>query len=306
MNNITRKAYAKINLGLDVLGRRPDGYHEVKMVMQTIGLYDELTFEKIPPNNTSTPITIETNSTQIPTDENNIIYRAAIAIIERFNLNSHIKINLTKNIPVAAGMAGGSTNAAAVFHGLNDLFKLNMTINEMCEMGVKIGADVPFCILSGTALAEGIGEKLTPLPPLPPCHILITKPDIPISTKWVYENLTINTIKHHPDIDGMITALHNQDLIGITSRMQNVLETVTIKKHPIINELKEKILALGAQKTLMSGSGPTIFAIFTTKTKAQTAHNKLKKDYETHLTTGTPMSVGSVISKSRPLRNVVT
>jgi len=302
MNNITRKAYAKINLALDVLSRRPDGYHEVKMIMQTIGLYDELTFKKIPQPNTSPPIIIETNSTQIPTDETNIIYRAATAIMERFNLNTSIKINLTKNIPVAAGMAGGSTNAAAVFHGLNDLLNLNMTTNEMCEMGVKIGADVPFCILSGTALAEGIGEKLPPLPSLPPCHILIANPNISVSTKWVYENLNANALVNHPDIDGIITALHYQDLDGITSRMENVLETVTIKKHPIIKELKTQILTLGAKNTLMSGSGPTVFGIYTNESKAQNAYNKLKNDFETHLT----MSVESVISKSRPLRNVVT
>ncbi|MCL2717711.1 MAG: 4-(cytidine 5'-diphospho)-2-C-methyl-D-erythritol kinase [Lachnospiraceae bacterium] len=284
MQSITCKAYAKINLALDVLGRRPDGYHEVKMVMQTIGLYDELIFEKIAFTDDSGPIKIETSSSAIPTDENNLVYRAAAAIFARYKPDCGIKITLTKNIPVAAGMAGGSTDAAAVFHGLNALFGLKMTVNEMCEMGVKIGADVPYCIIGGIALAEGIGEELTPLPPPPPCQILIVKPDISVSTKWVYENLKVNELEFHPDINGMIAAIHHQDLDGIIKKMGNVLETVTIEKYPVIKEIKNKLLAFGAENALMSGSGPTVFAIFRNEAKAQAAYIEMRDEYEVYLT----------------------
>ena len=286
MKTITRKAYAKINLGLDVIGRRPDGYHEVKMVMQSIGLYDELIFEKIPLSGDSPQIKIETDSTVIPVDESNIIYRAAAAIIGRYEPDSGVKIKLTKNIPVAAGMAGGSTDAAAVFHGLNALFELDMSISEMCAMGVKIGADVPYCIIGGTALAQGIGEKLTLLKPLPPCHILIVKPDISVSTKWVYDNLDAPKLERHPDIDGMVAAIDNEDLDAVTLRMENVLETVTINEYPIIKEIKIKILALGAENALMSGSGPTVFGIFDEEEKAISAYDKLKNEYEAYLVKG--------------------
>ncbi|MCL2050325.1 MAG: 4-(cytidine 5'-diphospho)-2-C-methyl-D-erythritol kinase [Lachnospiraceae bacterium] len=284
MKAIKRRAYAKINLALDVLGRRPDGYHEVKMVMQTIGIYDELIFEKIAANNDLPLIEIKTDSALVPADENNLVYRAALMIFERYKITSRIKITLTKNIPVAAGMAGGSSNAAAVFHGLNELFGLKMTVPEMCGLGVKIGADVPYCIVGGTALASGIGEKLTPLPAPPPLKILVITPAISVSTKWVYENLKLNEINSHPDIESMVTAIHNGDLEGITARMGNVLETVTARKYPQINEIKEKLSALGAKNTLMSGSGPTVFAIFTDETKAEIAYAKMKNHYEAYLT----------------------
>lgn len=283
MNRITRKAYAKINLGLDVLKRRPDGYHEVKMIMQTINLYDELIFEK----NSSVacpPITIICDSGAVPVGEENIIYRAATRIYERYRLKQAVTITLKKVIPVAAGMAGGSADAAAVFHGLNDLFDLGISIPEMCKMATEIGADIPFCIISGTAFSEGIGEKLTPLPPAPPCGILIAKPDIHVSTQWVYENLCVNDIARHPDIDGMVTAIHKQDLTGIITRMENVLETVTIGKYPRIDEIKVKMLSHGAESALMSGSGPTVFGIFTNEKKAQAAYHKMKEEYEAYLT----------------------
>ncbi len=273
MEQVVRKAYAKINLGLDVIRRRPDGYHEVKMIMQTVNLYDELLFKK----ETEPGIRIVTECAEIPTDQNNLIYKAAAAVMERYPQPVGVTITLKKQIPIAAGMAGGSTDGAAVFHGLNELFELSMTVEEMCEMGVKIGADVPYCIIGGTALSEGIGEKLTPLPVPPECYVLIVKPAISVSTKFVYENLHADKLKYHPDIEGMVKALWEKDLSGITERMENVLETVTIKEYPVIREIKVQMLALGAENALMSGSGPTVFGIFAEKEQAKQAYGKLKQ-----------------------------
>jgi len=286
MNKVIRKAYAKINLALDVIARRSDGYHEVKMIMQNINLYDELTFEKKTINTGTPQIQIITDSSEIPVDEHNLVYKAAKAIIERYSIPQNIGISvlLNKKIPVAAGMAGGSSDAAAVFHGVNELMDLGIPITTMCEMGKKIGADIPFCIIGGTAKAEGIGEKLTVLPPMPSCHILIIKPDISVSTKWVYENLNLRGIENHPDADGMIAAIENNDLDGITSRMANLLEAVTIKKYPVINEIKSNIMAFGAENALMSGSGPSVFGIFKNKEKALSAFSEMKNKYEIYLT----------------------
>ena len=284
MKEIVRRAYAKINLGLDVIGRRPDGYHEVKMVMQTIGLYDELVFKK----EAEPGIRLITGCADVPADENNLIYKAASLIIQRYCPKAGVSITLDKRIPIAAGMAGGSTDGAAVFHGLNELFDLGMTLTEMCELGVKIGADVPYCIMGGTALSEGIGEKLTALPVPPECFVLVVKPDISVSTKFVYENLHADRLRFHPDIDGMVAAIREQDLGGITGRMENVLETVTIKEYPVIREIKIQMMALGAENALMSGSGPTVFGIFAEKEAAEQAYGKIKqlrRETEIFLTT---------------------
>lgn len=273
MEEIVRKAYAKINLGLDVISRRTDGYHEVKMVMQTVNLYDEILLRR----DTQPGIRISTDCAGVPVDQNNLIYKAAAAVLERYPQSAGVRINLKKQIPIAAGMAGGSTDAAAVFHGLKDLFELEMPITEMCEMGVKIGADVPYSIMGGTALSEGIGEKLTPLPAPPDCRVLIVKPDISVSTKFVYENLHADRLKYHPDIDGMVQAIREKNLTGITERMENVLETVTIQEYPVIREIKIQMLALGAENALMSGSGPTVFGIFADGGKAEEAYHRLRQ-----------------------------
>ena len=206
MEKTERRAYAKINLGLDVLRRRENGYHDVKMVMQTVGIYDELTFEKIKEG-----IIVTTDKEELPTDKGNLIYRAAELLTEKYQIQEGIRISLKKNIPIAAGMAGGSTDAAAVFHGMNTLFNLHMDEKTMREEGVKIGADVPYCIMGGTALSEGIGEVLTALPAPPKAVLCIAKPDINVSTKFVYENLHIETVKDHPDIDGMVQAIREGD-----------------------------------------------------------------------------------------------
>lgn len=271
MEQVKRKAYGKINLGLDVLRRRPDGYHDVKMIMQMVSVYDELTFEKVQENG----IKIVTDKAELPLDENNLIYKAAKLILERLNSSQGLYITLKKNIPIAAGMAGGSTDAAATLLGLNELLEGNISMEELLSMGVKIGADVPYCILQGTALSEGIGEVLTPLPAPPACALLIGKPDISVSTKYVYENLHLDTLKSHPDIDGMREAIEKQDLEGITSRMENVLETVTVEKYPVIGQIKQVMMEAGAINALMSGSGPTVFGVFAHMEQAEEAKEAL-------------------------------
>lgn len=264
MDQIIRKAYAKINLGLDVIRRRPDGYHEVKMIMQTVGIYDVLTFRK-----SKGGISISLDKEELPAGRENLIYKAADLIMKEYGIREGVSVFLEKNIPIAAGMAGGSTDAAAVFHGMNELFDLSMNLEDMKKLGVKIGADVPYCILGGTALAEGIGEILTPLPAPPAAYLLIAKPDINVSTKFVYENLHADTLKYHPDIDGMAAALKQGELKGVTDRMGNVLETVTVREYPVISRIKEEMQKGGAENSLMSGSGPTVFGIYKEKERAE-------------------------------------
>lgn len=272
MDIVRRKAYAKINLGLDVIRRREDGYHEVKMIMQNIGIHDELTFRK-----QAEGITLKIDRVDLPTDGNNLIYKTAKLIKEEYGITEGVRIDLKKRIPVAAGLAGGSTDAAAVFWGMNELFGLGMTQEKMCELGVRIGADVPYCIMGGTAIAEGIGEKLTPLPDAPNAVVLIAKPDINVSTKDVYQNLNVPELKVHPDIDGMTKAIIRHDLDGVIERMDNVLENVTVRMHPVIDEIKAFMRANGAARAMMSGSGPTVFGIYTDQAKAADAYMKLKE-----------------------------
>ena len=267
------KAYAKINLGLDVVRRLENGYHEVKMVMQTVGIYDVLDFQR-----TDGGIVITTDSGELPTDENNLIYKAAKLMMEKYHINEGVKIHLEKHIPIAAGMAGGSTDAAAALKGMNRLFDLGCSLKDLMELGVKIGADVPYCVMGGTALAEGIGEKLTPLAPAPDCYVLVAKPDINVSTKYVYEHLDAQEISRHPDIDGMVEAIAEESLQGILDRMENVLETVTVKAYPVIQTIKDRMKELGAINSLMSGSGPTVFGIFVEKDMARRAYDKLEEE----------------------------
>lgn len=273
MNEYKTKAYAKINLGLDVIGRLENGYHEVKMVMQTVGIYDELSFERA-----EAGIVITTDSGELPTDENNLIYKAAKLMMETYGITEGVRIHLQKNIPIAAGMAGGSTDAAATMKGISKLFELNRPLKELRDLGVKIGADVPYCIMGGTALAEGIGERLTPLPAAPDCYLLVAKPDINVSTKYVYEHLDAEGVAEHPDIDGMVKAIEDGNLQGIIERMGNVLETVTVKAHPIIDTIKTRMKELGASEAMMSGSGPTVFGIFLEEAKARAAYEQLKQE----------------------------
>ena len=274
MDTLTRKAYAKINLGLDVLRRREDGYHEVKMIMQTVDIYDVLTFVKAPAD----VFRLSVDSAQIPDDDNNLVLKAARLLFATAGIDAGVEVTLPKNIPVAAGMAGGSTDAAATLIGLNALYDLRFTTEQLQEIGVKLGADIPYCIMGGTALSQGIGEILRPLPAPPRAHLVIAKPDLMISTKYVYENLHANSLKVHPNIDGMIEALSNQDLIKMCSLMGNVLETVTEKENPIITQIKDLMKEQGATGALMSGSGPTVFSIFTEEEKARSCFQKIQEE----------------------------
>ncbi len=273
-NHLKLKAYGKINLALDVLRKREDGYHEVRMIMQTVGIYDQVDLlRKREPG-----ITVETNLTYLPVNENNLAYRAAQLLMEEFSVKQGLHIQLRKFLPVAAGMAGGSSDAAAVMFGVNKMFQLGLSTEALMERGVKIGADVPYCIMRGTALSEGIGEKLTPLPPMPQCHVVIAKPGISVSTRYVYENLHANELKpeQHPDIDGMTAAIQAQDLPQVADKLGNVLELVTAERYPVIQEIKEVMKMGGALNALMSGSGPTVFGLFTDPDAAQRVYEELR------------------------------
>ena len=273
MDKIVTKAYAKINLGLDVLRRRPDGYHEVKMVMQTVDLYDVLLLSK----KVEETITISTQREEIPVNEDNLIYKAIKLMKDQYGFEGGVHVELVKNIPIAAGMAGGSTDAAAAMRAVNELFELNRPVEELEKHAVKIGADVPYCIQGGTVLSEGIGEVLTKLPNAPQCILLIAKPDIMVSTKYVYENLNLPELKKHPDIDAMVEAIREGDAGKMLEPMDNVLATVTEEKYEIIKEIKQTMKRNGAIKAMMSGSGPTVFGIFETMVQAATAFDAIKE-----------------------------
>lgn len=275
MNQMRLKALAKINLGLDVLRRKEDGYHEVKMIMQTIHLHDQIHLRKIE----EPEIRVRTNLYYLPNNENNLAYKAAKLLMDEFHLPGGVAIHLKKVIPVAAGMAGGSSDAAAVLFGMNKMFGLKLSLEELKERGVKLGADVPYCIMRGTALAEGIGEKLTKLPAMPKCYILIAKPPISVSTKFVYENLHANDLKpeEHPPVDVQVEALKEGNLEKLVENMGNVLEKVTVPEYPVIEEIKKMMTDCGAMGAMMSGSGPTVFGIFKSSAQAKLAYETIKK-----------------------------
>ena len=267
------QAFAKINLGLDVLGKREDGYHEVRMIMQTIRMYDQLDMRK----SVEPGIHLTTNKKYIPVDENNLVWRAAKLMMDTCGIIEGVSIHLHKVIPVAAGMAGGSSDAAATLVGMNRLFHCGLSKEKLMELGVQIGADVPYCVLRGTALAEGIGEKLTRITPVPDCFVLIGKPGINVSTKAAYESLQLDKITTHPDIDGMIKDIECGNLLAMTEKMGNVFEPGIIGKYPVIGEIKELMEAHGALKAMMSGSGPTVFGIFDDRKKMEAAAAALRE-----------------------------
>lgn len=268
------KAYGKINLGLDVVRKREDGYHEVRMIMQTVGVHDTIRMET-----GGQGLSVETNLPYVPNGEGNLAFRAAKLLMDEFGIRDGLKIQIRKVIPVAAGMAGGSTDAAAVLIGVNRLFGLGLTKRELMERGVKLGADVPYCIMRGTALSEGIGEILTPLPPMPQCSVVLAKPQIGVSTKAVYGKLRANELRpeEHPDIDGMVSAIKKGDLDGVIARLGNVLEGVTAPEHPEIGRIEDIMRRNGADGVLMSGSGPTVFGLFKDRAAAEQAAGALKQ-----------------------------
>ena len=274
-NDISLKALAKINLGLDVVRRREDGYHEVRMIMQTIHLYDRLDIKRTKESG----IQIQTNLSFLPVNENNLIYKAAKLLMDEFSITDGVSVKLDKRIPVAAGMAGGSTDAAAMLFGMNRLFSLGLTKRQLMERGVQIGADVPYCIMRGTALAEGIGEELSPLAPMVKCPVLIAKPSISVSTKFVYQNLKLDDTTIHPDIDLLIDDIRAKNLYDIAAHMGNVLETVTIPNYPVIYEIKKHMLSHGAVGAMMSGSGPTVFGLFDDEDTAKKAYKAMRSSH---------------------------
>lgn len=272
MDSINMKAYAKINLGLDVLRRLDNGYHEVKMVMQNIDIFDKVNMKK----NKTRKINLKTNLDFLPTGPDNLVYKAAKLLMDEFHTGG-VDIDLYKFIPVAAGMAGGSTDAAAVLRGMNELYNLGLTREELMERGATIGADIPYCILGGTALAEGIGEKLVKLKPCPECYIVVGKPGISVSTKYVFEHLVLDDTITHPDIDGIMEGIAQDDITAVAGRLSNVLESVTVKAYPVIEQIKQDMIKMGALNSLMSGSGPSVFGIFTDKRKAEDCKEYLRK-----------------------------
>lgn len=271
MDEITLKALAKINLGLDVTGKREDCYHEVRMVMQTIHLYDRLVIRR-----TKEPgIRIKSNLSFLPVNETNLVHRAAALLMDEFHITEGVSVELMKRIPVAAGMAGGSTDGAAMLYGMNLMFELGLSRRELMTRGLKLGADVPYCLMRGTALAEGIGEELTALPPMIKCPVLIAKPSVSVSTKSVYQKLKLDEHTVHPDIDALVSGIRNQDLGEVCAHMGNLLESVTIPNHPVIERIKKRMLESGARIAMMSGSGPTVFGLFDREQTARRAQEDM-------------------------------
>ena len=282
MECLTLPAYAKINLTLDVTGKLPNGYHTVRMVMDSVELHDDVIITK----NECSQITLSCNRPYVPTDDRNLAMRAANLFFEQTGIScAGLQINLVKRIPVAAGLAGGSTDAAAVLKGLNTLYQAGYTLKQLCEMGVKLGADVPYCLCGGTMLAEGIGQKLTPIPAPPRCHIVLCKPDFSVSTAEVYAEMNGGDLPVHPDTNGLIQAIRMQDYEGMCCRLYNVMERVTAAKHEEIGQIKDILLSCGAEGAVMSGSGPTTFGLFQNQACAHKAYETLHRIFpETYLT----------------------
>ena len=274
MEEVFRKAYGKVNLGLDVVGRRPDGYHLVRMVMQTVDVCDDIVVRK---GRAGRGLSLSCDHPEVPADERNLAWKAAMLVCRKYGIEPSFSITITKRIPAAAGMAGGSTDGAAVILALNELLELHMTMDEMDEIALQLGADVPFCLRRGTYLAEGIGEKLTKLPDLAPCSMVIVKPPFGVSTPWAYKALDeyLGSVPEsgaaHPDIDLLMKALDRKDVSDIAAHMGNILESVVTREYPEILEIKKRLTDIGAVKALMSGSGPTVFGIFTDDKAAQEA-----------------------------------
>lgn len=285
MESIRLDAHAKINLSLDVLERQSDGYHKLKMIMQEIDLKDRISIKVLSGNDAR--INLKSNETRLPTDETNIVYRAASLIYEEFDINKNIEIYIEKNIPISAGLAGGSTDAAATLKGLNKLLDLKLTRRELMDLGLKLGADVPFCLLGGTALSEGIGEILTPLRAFSDKLILLANPGVGVSTANVYKRLDLENLDERPDIDKIISSIESGDLLKLSKDMKNVLESVTIEVYPQIEKIKVQMINCGALGSLMSGSGATVFGIFDDEKKLKECRDKLKGQVETVITTRT-------------------
>lgn len=269
------KAYAKVNIALDVIGKREDGYHLLRMIMQAIDLYDEILIEKIDKG-----IRINCNKPYVPTDERNLAHKAAKLFMDKFNIKSGVNITINKNIPVSAGLAGGSTDCAAVLKLMNKMFKTNLSDQELMDLGVKLGADVPYCIIGGTALCEGVGEKITKLKPFKDKILVLVKPPFGVSTKVVYQEFDLSKVVFHPNVEGLIKNIEEDNLKYVASNMKNLLENVTLAKYKEIISIKQSMIECGAIGSMMSGSGPTVFAFFDDMVKAQKCYDIMKKKYK--------------------------
>lgn len=274
MDKIELKAYGKINIGLDVIRKREDGYHDLDMIMQTVGVYDYVIISREDGTQTY-EIEVSTDADILPNDKGNLAFMAAKVLMEAYDIKSKVKIHINKRIPIAGGMAGGSADCAAVLRGVNKLFQLGLTDEQLQEYGVKLGADVPYCIVGGTKRAQGIGEILIDLPTPPKCYVIIAKPDAFVSTKFVYSHIRPVQIENHPDIDGIIESIKAGDLYGMCEKIANVMEDVTIPEYPIIQKVKDILKSNGAVNALMSGSGPTVFGIYDDEEKAKQSMDAL-------------------------------
>lgn len=269
------KAYAKINIALDIVGKRDDGYHLLRMIMQSIDLYDTIEINKV-----NSGINLKCNKHYVPTDERNLAYKAAKIFMETYSIGSGVEIELIKHIPVSAGLAGGSTDAAGVLKLMNKMFDINASEEELKALGLKLGADVPYCISGGTALCEGVGEKITQLKGFKDKILVLIKPPFGVSTKEVYKSFDLTKVIFHPRIEALIEAMGNDDLYFVANNMKNLLENVTLRRHRVLMNIKEEVKIEGSIGTMMSGSGPTIFAFFDDMLKAQVCYDNMKKKYK--------------------------
>ena len=271
MDKLQLKAYGKINLGLDVIRKRPDGYHDLDMIMQMVDVYDDIIIE----NKAGEEIVVKADAAVLSNGKDNLAYMAAKMLFDEFGIKSGVEITIHKRIPIAGGMAGGSSDCATTLIGINEMFNLGLSKQQLMERGVKLGADVPYCVLGGTAIARGIGEVLTPLPTPPQCHVIIAKPPISVSTAYVYGHIRPDEITKRPDIEQMTLAIKEQDLNKLSDLLYNVMEEVTVSEYPVIEKLKSIMLEKGALNSIMSGSGPTVFGLFDDREKAQAAMKAL-------------------------------
>lgn len=269
------KAYAKINIALDVVGKRDDGYHLLRMIMQSIDLYDTIEINKV-----DSGISLKCNKHYVPTDERNLAYKAAKLFMETYSIEGGVEIELIKNIPVSAGLAGGSTNAAGVLKLMNKMFNINASEEELKSLGLKLGADVPYCITGGTALCEGIGEKITQLKEFKNKILVLIKPPFGVSTREVYKSFDLTKVVFHPRIESLIKAMEDDDIYFVANNMRNLLENVTLRRHRVLMNIKEEVKIDGSIGTMMSGSGPTVFAFFDDMLKAQMCYDNMKKKYK--------------------------
>lgn len=272
MDKLELKAYGKINLGLDVIRKRPDGYHDLDMVMQMVDVYDDVTLTRLE----GTEIVVRTDTAVLSNGKDNLAYMVAKMLMDEFGIVQGLEITIRKRIPIAGGMAGGSSDCAATLTGVNQMFNLELSKEELMERGVRLGADVPYCILGGTAIARGIGEILTPLPTPPKCHVIIAKPPVSVSTAFVYGNIKPDEIEKRPDIEAMVSAIKAQDLYKLAKSLYNVMEDITVPQYPVIQEIKTIMLENGALNSIMSGSGPTVFGLYDDIEKAEQTVKLLK------------------------------